>query len=110
MKNPFNKDLTYQEELQMKNPNPAKRINKTLVMSLPRENFLNKKSTIKNQKQIQDRVFNQPKCEDELIDKLEKGDMFGEIGLLTSIRRTCTVQTTECSLLLKLSEVGLENI
>ena len=29
----------------------------------------------------------------ELIDRLSKGDIFGEIGLLTNLKRTCTVIT-----------------
>jgi len=36
--------------------------------------------------------------------------MFGEIGLLTSIRRTCTVITTDSCLMIRLAEEGLDNI
>jgi CRP-like cAMP-binding protein len=56
------------------------------------------------------KLINQELCGDEHIDKLHKGDMFGEIGLLTSIRRTCTVETTDSCLMIKLNEDGLKNI
>ena len=36
--------------------------------------------------------------------------MFGEIGLLTSLRRTCTIITTDCCLMMALSNEGLKNI
>ena len=36
--------------------------------------------------------------------------MFGEIGLMTSIRRTCSVITTDNCLMVKLCEDGLSKI
>ena len=36
--------------------------------------------------------------------------MFGEIGLLTSLRRTCTVITTDSSLMMAMNTDGIDNI
>lgn len=47
-----------------------------------------------------EKLIMQELCQDEHIDKLHKGDMFGEIGLLTSIRRTCSVETTDNCLMI----------
>ena len=46
----------------------------------------------------------------ELIDKLIKGDMFGEIGLITSLRRTCTVITSDSSLMMTMTNEGMKKI
>ena len=52
----------------------------------------------------------QSEPKDELIDKLIKGDMFGEIGLLTQLRRTCTVITGDSSLLMCMYTDGIKKI
>ena len=44
------------------------------------------------------------------IDTLEKGDMFGEIGLLTKLRRTATVVSLDNCMMFEIDELGIKNI
>ena len=60
--------------------------------------------------QLKEMMKQKPKLKDELIDKLHKGDMFGEIGWLTKLRRTCTVMTSDSSLFLSLDREGMSSI
>jgi len=97
------------------NPNPARGKIKKLVENIVlRKNtfgasLLESKVEIKSSSHAQ-KLINIEPCKDELIDKLNKGDMFGEIGLLTSIRRTCTIITTDSCLMVRLEEDGLNKI
>ena len=55
-------------------------------------------------------TINKKEIDGDLIDELQKGDLFGEIGLLTKLRRTCTVVTKDLCLMMTLTSEGMKNI
>jgi CRP-like cAMP-binding protein len=50
------------------------------------------------------------KNETEHIDTLYKGDTFGEIGLLTKLRRSATIITLENCMMFEIDQPALSNI
>ena len=41
---------------------------------------------------------------------MERGDIFGEIGLFTNLKRTCSVMADETCLVLKIDRAGINEI
>ena len=107
------KERTFYDQLQLINPPPEQSVYDLLSLSKPLEL---KKNNMQMKKSIKEK-FDTASVKNEeilkeslLIGKLVKGDLFGEIGLLTNLRRTSTVITNESCLANRLDEFALEKI
>ena len=75
------------------NPNPSRKKIKEMIEKIVddrKKNEIEQKVTIKNQSHAE-RLINQEPCSDELINKLYKGDMFGEQSALNDLPHPYTL-------------------